>query len=234
MYQFDTERSKIEEVTLTTSQLLPEYEEGKEQEQQKGELRRKEVELEMKDQQQRKGKHQKSDGQGHKPLQQGYVHPPVYRQQQQQHHHHQKAQHQVHRSRQHIDPSDAQNSMHCVKSEISMDETLAQISLHHSLHPLDLQPLLPVDASISTTADEKFSLPTAAISGPLPPQISVSMQPSALLIEEERTAVQEVRTVQSRFHHTSLYCPLLLKFSSHNCQTILIMTDNLSQAETYV
>ena len=206
MYQFDKERSNIKNVTLTTSQLLPEYEQEKQEEQQQGESRQKEVEVEVKDQQQRKGKHEKSDGQGDRPLQQGNVHPPVYQQQQQQHHH-QKAQHQAHRSKQHKDPSDAQNSMYCVKDERSMDEPLAQISPHHSLHPLDLHPLLPLDASISTPANDNLSVLTA-ISGPLSPQISASMPPSALLIEEERTAVQEVRTVQSRFHRISLYCLL--------------------------
>ena len=209
----------------TASQLLPGHEHEHEQQRQR-EPRRKDVQLEMKDQQQRKGKgnHQKSDGQGHQSLHQRDVHHSVSQQQQDQ-----NTQHQGYPSKYLTDLSDVKNSKQFVKNEVTKYGESVQISPHHSPLVGDFHPLIPLKAtipishhdnlSIFTTISATTPLQTSATtpfqtstitplqtSAPAPLEVSASMPASALLIEGDRTPVREVRTIQLRFHFTTLYC----------------------------
>ena len=197
----------------TASQLLPghEHELDHEHEQQRQrEPRRKDVQLEMKDQQQRKGKgnHQKSDGQGHQSLHQRDVHHSVSQQQQDQ-----NTQHQGYPSKYLTDLSDVKNSKHFVKNEVTKYGESVQISLHHSPLVGDFHPLIPFKAAIPISQNDNLSVFTEIsattplqASAPAPLEVSASMPASALLIEGDRTPVREVRTIQLRFHFTTLYC----------------------------
>ena len=204
----------------TASQLLPGHEHEHEQQRQR-ELQRKDVQLEMKDQQQRKGRHQKSDGQGHQSLHQRDVHHSVSQQQQQQD---QNAQHQGPPSKYLTDLSDAKNSKQFVKNEVTKYGQSVQISPHHSLLVGDFHPLTPLKAAIPISQNDNLSVFTTIsattplqTSAPAPLEVSASMPASALLIERDRTLrrvsdpcllkeIREVRTIQLRFHFTTLYC----------------------------